>query len=245
MVPQRVEKTMRGVKTVLFMIALCVIATSAEARREYMIEEGDTPGELPEKFTPSLEELRRANPKINLRTLQVGDVIVDSRFEEGDVRDRDEQIKKLEQELAAITRDRDGLRAKLTVAEKGISEVTARIEVLEPLASQAETYRDRFWGVVSVLSLLLAVAVALFVWQTYRRGKTDQVTLNLQKENSVYRARLEAKGVTLDTHEKPKVKTKGAEPKPAEIKEGEAATPPANAETSDAKVATLASRRKS
>ncbi|MEK7631145.1 MAG: LysM peptidoglycan-binding domain-containing protein [Patescibacteria group bacterium] len=178
---------MRGWKTVLFvLIALCVIATNSEART-YTIQPGDTPSEIAGKFTPSLEELRAANPRTNFSVLSVGDKVVDPRPEPAELRRLEGEVARLKGELGGVTKERDDHVRELAASHGLNDTLDGKVAELEPLANQAESYRDRFWSWVVGLAVAFVLALIDIAWQARVRRRLDRKIINFQQE--VARAR--------------------------------------------------------
>jgi len=181
---------MRGLlEAVLFsLIAILAIATAAEART-YIVQSGDTPGEIAGKFAPALSELREANPGVNFSVLQPGARIVDPRPEPAELKRLEAEVTRLKGELAQVTGERDARTRELAVTETRNSMLNAKVAELEPLALQAESYRDRFRGWVGMLLAMLSITVILIVLHWRIRRSLDRRILDLQQE--VARARNE------------------------------------------------------
>lgn len=179
---------MRGLVVVLFMVVAVTIASSAEARRTYTIQPGDTPDGLRLKFAPTLEELRRANPQINFGSLQIGKNVVDPRPEQSDLDVSLREIADLHAKLVSITGERDRLRGELSSAGTHIDELRVRVDKLEPLAADADRYRDRFSRWVGVLVVALVIALITTWVQVRARVQFDRKILEVQKELAAERS---------------------------------------------------------
>ncbi len=174
--------------TVLLTLLLCAAAFAAEART-YTVQPGDTPGEIAGKFAPSLSELREANPRVNFDVLQPGAKIVDPRPEPAELKRLEGEVATLKDQLAQMTELHNTRTHELAVSQglKGV--LDARVAELEPLAVQAEAYRDRFWSWVSGLAAAFIVALIGIARQMRARGQLDRKIIGLQKD--VARARLD------------------------------------------------------
>ena len=179
---------MRGLGVVLSIVAALAIASSAEARREYTIQPGDTPDGLRLKFAPTLEELKRANPQINFSLLQVGKDIVDPHPEQSDIEASLREIVDLKAKLADVTSERDNLKSGLSRAEVHTSELEARVAKIAPQAATARYYQDQFNWWVGVLGVVLAIALAITWLQVRARGRLDHKILETQKELAAERS---------------------------------------------------------
>ncbi|OGZ47832.1 MAG: hypothetical protein A3C83_02190 [Candidatus Ryanbacteria bacterium RIFCSPHIGHO2_02_FULL_47_25] len=180
---------MRGLlKSVLLAIALAAIASSAEARRTYVIRPGDTPDGLRSKFTPSLAEVKRANPGVDLDVLRVGDTVIDPRHEDEDVDAFHREIADLKAKLASVTSERDKLKSELSRVEAHASELEARVAEIAPQAATARYYQGQFNRWVGALGVALAVALVTTWLQVRSRGRLDRKILEIQKELAAERS---------------------------------------------------------
>lgn len=189
---------MRGSLRLFLVLVMMWAATSAEARRTYTIQQGDTPSGLPTKFAPSLEDLRAANPKINFSLLHVGDEIIDPRPEFSDIQKAEREIVELKTKLASVTTERDTRMSELATSRLRADDLQFAVEELLPLANQAKTYRDRFWSWVGGFGAGLGLAIMVIGWQIYSRGKLNDTVSRFQCENAQYRSKLTKAGVVLD-----------------------------------------------
>ncbi|MEK7650032.1 MAG: LysM domain-containing protein [Patescibacteria group bacterium] len=176
-------------KTVLFaLIALVAIATSAEARRTYTIQSGDVPGAIPGKFAPTLKQLQEANPRVNFDTLRVGDEIVDPRPEPAELEAAKRKSDELAAQLEAATSELT-TRTKQLAASRGLNAMlNTKVAELQPLADQAESYRDRFWGWVGGLTAPLVFAFIDIMWRMRVRKRLDDKIIGLQRDVATVRS---------------------------------------------------------
>lgn len=171
------------------LIATLAIATAAEAKRVYVIQPGDTPSELSAKFAPSLEELREANPGVDLGMLTVGKQVRNPYPEPAELKRLESEVAGLKDQLARVTGERDAAKREQAATEGLNAGLNLRVAELEPLANQAEVYRDRFWSWVSGLAIAFVLALIDIGWQMRVRRRLDRKIISLQKD--VARARID------------------------------------------------------
>ncbi len=171
---------MRGyMRVVLFaLIALCAITTSADARRSHTIKVGDTPDAIRFLFTPSLDELRAANPKIDFAILHIGDTVVDPRPEPKDILEAELAKQGIETKLSSIIIRHDKLINELVESNAMVARLKAESKLLTIAADEGALY-----GIVlNALAVILAIIICVLFWTIVSLRGADRKILLMQKE---------------------------------------------------------------